>query len=82
MSAPQSVQLAASASDDAPARHGEHDDALPAAYVPASHAVCTLDPSHEKPDGHSLQLVRVVVVPPDVYDPAEHVLQLLAPATL
>ena len=76
------MQFAASAPDDVPARHGEQDDALPAAYVPSLHGVCTLVPSHEYPSEHLLQLVRVVVVPPDVNDPAGHVLHALAPATL
>ena len=75
MSAPQSVQLAASAPDDVPARHGEHNDALPAAYVPFSHGFCSLDPSHEYPDGHSSQPVRDIEFPPEVNDPAGHVLQ-------
>ena len=43
---PHSVQFAAAGPDAVPARHGEHDDALPAAYVPATHTVLMLVPSH------------------------------------
>ena len=46
-------------------------------------AVRTLLPSHEwKPAGHAEHDVRVVDVPPEVEEPAGHVLQLLAPAAL
>ena len=76
------MQFAASAPDDVPARHGEHDNALPAAYVPSSHGFCSLDPSHEYPDGHSSQPVRDIEFPPEVNDPAGHVLQPLEPSLL
>ena len=77
-SAPQAVHALASAPDEKPARHGAHDDAPAGAYVPASHASCTLVPSHAKPAGQGSQLDRVVFSPPDVNDPPGQVLQLLA----
>ena len=46
------------------------------------HTVCTLVPSHEYPAGHASQLVRVVLLPPDVNDPVVQMLQLLEPAAL
>ena len=46
--------------------------------MPASHAICTLVPSHAKPSGQGSQLDRVVLSPPDVNEPPGHVLQLLA----
>ena len=82
LSAPQAVHAAASAPDEKPARHGAHDDAPPGAYVPASHASCTLVPSHAKPSGQGSQRDRVVSSPPAVKKPTGHVLQLLAPSPL
>ena len=76
------MQLAAAPPEAVPARHSEHDDAPTSADVPAAHAVRTLEPSQEYPAGHGSQLVRVVLSPPDVYDPGGHVLQLLAPPPL
>ena len=37
-----------------------------------------LVPSHQEPAGHSSQRERVVLSPPEVDEPAGHVLQLLA----
>ena len=37
-----------------------------------------LVPLHAKPAGHSAQLVRVVLVPPDVNEPGPHTEQLTA----
>ena len=81
-SAPQSVQFVAAAADAVPARHGEQDDAPASAYVPAAHSISTLVPAHACPERHSLQLVRVVLLPPEVIQPAEHLVQLPAPAAL
>ena len=77
-SAPQASHPLWSATWCVPARHGAHDDAPPGAYVPASHASCTLVPSHANPSGQGSQLDRVVLSPPDVNEPPGHVLQPLA----
>ena len=61
-----------------PARHGAHDDAPAPEYVPTSQAVTVLVPSHRKPAGHASQRERVVLSPPDVWEPPGHVLQPLA----
>ena len=56
--------------------HGEHALELAAAKYPAEHSTLPPDPSHAEPAGHSTQVVRVIVVPPSVYEPAgqtEHV---------
>ena len=82
LSAPQSSHLLWSARECVPARHGEHADAPTSADMPATHAVCTLEPSHECPAGHGEHVVRVALSPPDVYEPGGHVLQLLAPPPL
>ena len=52
------------------APHTAHTFAPAALYVPAGHGALMLLPSHEYPAGHALHTVRVVVVPPDVIDPA------------
>ena len=82
LSVPHSSHVAASGPDEVPARHGEQDDAPCSAYVPASHIVLVLVPSHDDPAGHASQLVRVVLLPPDEKKPPGHVLQLVAPASL
>ena len=61
-----------------PARHGAHDDDPASEYVPVSQAVTRLVPSHQEPAGHTPQLDRVVLSPPEVNEPPGHVLQLLA----
>ena len=61
-----------------PARHGAHDDDPASEYVPASHAVTMLVPSHLEPAGQGSQRDRVVLSPPEVNEPPGHVLQLLA----
>ena len=76
------MQFVAAAADAVPARHGEQDDAPASAYVPAAHSISTLVPAHACPERHSLQLVRVVLSPPEVIQPAEHLVQLPAPAAL
>ena len=76
------MQFVAPAADAVPARHGEQDDAPASAYVPAAHSISTLVPAHACPERHSLQLVRVVLLPPEVIQPAEHLVQLPAPAAL
>ena len=50
--------------------------------MPGGQGVLTLDPSHMKPAGHSLQAVRAVMVPPDVNELGGHVRQLAAPFSL
>jgi hypothetical protein len=60
----------------------EHVVRPPAAKRPAVHCACVLLPSQAEPAGHGEQVVRVVDVPPDVSEPAPHVLQVLAPAAL
>ena len=61
-----------------PARHDAHDDAPASEYVPASHAVAMLVPSHRKPAEQGSHRDRVVLSPPEVNDPPGHVLQPLA----
>ena len=53
-----------------------------AEYVPVAHFVMMLVPLHAEPAGHSAQFVRVTLVPPDVYEPAEHTEQLSASFSL
>ena len=62
LSAPQLVQ------DDAPAFEN----------VPALHVVTLLDPSHLLPAAHVEHVVRVLLVPPLVYEPGAHTWQLSA----
>ena len=63
--------------------HAEHTLAPAAAKKPAPHSVLLLEPSgHSQPAGHFVQLVRVTLVPPDVYEPAEHTEQLSASFSL
>ena len=60
----------------------QSDDPV-AACVPAVHAVTTLLPTQREPAGHAPHESRSAVpVPPDVYEPGGHTLQLEAPAAL
>ena len=55
-------------------------DADPAAlYLPAVQAVTVPDPSQVLPASQALHVVRAAEVPPDVLDPAAHVLHVVAP---
>ena len=76
------MQLEAPVIEDVPARHGAHAAAPPLAKVPAMHGDLMLVPSHQKPAGQGSQLVRVALFPPDVNQPAGHMVQPLAPSPL
>ena len=78
LSAPQASHPLWSTRRCVPARHGAHADDPGAEYVPASHAVTILVPSHRDPAGQRSQRGRVSMSPPDVTEPAGHVLQSLA----
>ena len=73
------MHCVAPASDVEPSSHAVQFDA-PAAgeYEPAAQGSTTLVPLHADPAGHGVQLVRVVLVPPDVYEPAPHTEQFIA----
>ena len=75
----QNAHCVAPASDVSPASHAMHSEA-PAAeeYEPAAQGSTTLVPSHAEPAGHRLQLVRVVLVPPEVNQPTVQTSQLVA----
>ena len=49
---------------------------------PHGHSSFVLPPGHSKPAGQVVQFVRVLLVPPSVYEPGEHVLHSRAPAAL
>ena len=75
----QNTHCVAPASDVEPSSHDVQFDA-PAAgeYEPAAQGSTTLVPLHADPAGHGVQLVRVVLVPPDVNEPPVHVSQFVA----
>ena len=58
--------------------HAEQALEFAAANSPAAHFEMTLVPSHAEPAGHTLQVVRVVVAPPEVNEPPGHTEQLPA----
>ena len=73
MPARQNSHWVAPALDVVPAAHGSQRDAPGSAEnVPAAHSSTTLVPLHAEPAGHRAQLVRVVLVPPDVNEPGGH----------
>ena len=75
----QNSHCVAPSSDVVPASHAVQLDAPGSdEYVPAVHGSATLVPSHAEPAGHSVQLVRVVFVPPDVNELGGHTEQLVA----
>ena len=77
------MHCVAPASEADPGGQGKHVDAPGCGeYVPAEHSVWLLVPSHENPAGQSLQLVRVVSVPPDVNEPRGHTVQFGAVCSL
>ena len=62
-----------SSAENVPASHERQVLAPPDEKVPAGHGRSTLVPSHAEPAKHSLQVVRVVLVPPEVKEPPAHV---------
>ena len=61
-----------------PGSQSVHELAPPVLYFPAGHSLLTLVPSHVDPAGHEVQLVRVVLVPPEVNEPTVHGSQVVA----
>ena len=62
-----------------PASHAVQFDAPGSAEnVPAGHSWTMLVPLHAEPAGHTMQVVRVLFVPPEVNEPAGHTRQLAA----
>ena len=57
-----------------PAAQSEHVAAPPAAIVPAAQLAIALVPSQAAPAGQAVHAVCVVLVPPEVWDPAAQVL--------
>ena len=62
-----------------PASHAVQFDAPGSAEnVPAGHSSTMLVPLHAEPAGHRAQLVRAVLVPPEVKEPLGHTSQFSA----
>ena len=58
--------------------HGWHTFCPPGEKYPASHIVWVLVPSHLYPGGQDVHVVRVISLPPEVYEPTRHVSHCLA----
>ena len=61
-----------------PGSQSAHELALPVLCFPAGQSLLMLVPLHAEPAGHSAQLVRVLLVPPEVNQPTVQISQLVA----